>query len=499
MIFLFIFLLFLLLLMFGSYMSRNNHFWKKRGVPYIKPTIIFGNFLDVFLWRKSIGQKVLEIYKGTLEPYLGFFILDEPILLINDLDLIESILVKDFNQFRDRTTPKNEEFDPIGFKMSFFEKSPMWITARRRLLPLFTSSKMKSNFEQMKNSAKRMELAIRKSMETRGDIEIKEMLNKVTVDILVNSFYSIETHSFEEKGSPFIGITKILFNWKAIWHALQITYLFIAPQFKRLLRYKVLDQEVTEFFKKLTWDLLINREEENVKRGDLIDILVDIKKSQNVTDEYSREADFLSSLVIAAFVGSYETTSTTTSFALFELAKNIEAQKLIREEITKVETKSGNITYENLKELKYLERCLLEVMRLHPILPFLDRTCNEIYQLPGTELILEKGQKVYISVSGLGHNPKYYPDPSKFDPSRFENKNLKEKFKSTYLTFGIGPRACPGKRFALISMKIITANIIKNFEVKLAKNQSDTLKINPIGFLAQPMGGLFLKFSDIQQ
>ncbi|KAL3283379.1 hypothetical protein HHI36_006526 [Cryptolaemus montrouzieri] len=133
------------------------------------------------------------------------------------------------------------------------------------------------------------------------------------------------------------------------------------------------------------------------------------------------------------------------TFALYELAKNPEAQKLAREEILRIKTRDGDITYANLNELKYLEGCILEALRLYPILPFLDRTCTETYKLPGTDVILEKGQKVYFPVMGLHYDSKYYPHPTKFNPERYKDEKVQERFNNCFLPFGSGPRACPGE------------------------------------------------------
>lgn len=52
--------------------------------------------------------------------------------------------------------------------------------------------------------------------------------------------------------------------------------------------------------------------------------------------------------------------------------------------------------------------------------------------------------RVVMSPPGIHHNPKYFPDPEKFDPSRFSKKNLATRSSYVHLGFGAGPRNCIG-------------------------------------------------------
>jgi cytochrome P450 family 6 len=74
----------------------------------------------------------------------------------------------------------------------------------------------------------------------------------------------------------------------------------------------------------------------------------------------------------------------------------------------------------------------------------LNRDCTKSYKIPGTDIILEKGLPTVISVLGLHHDPKYYPDPERFDPERFSEEEKAKRHPYVYLPFGEGPRICIG-------------------------------------------------------
>lgn len=85
------------------YYSSIYNYWKVRGIPGPKPTIIIGNFMEVFLKKMSINEKLKFLYdQYKNEPIFGIFEGSSPILVLNDLDLIKDVLIKDFSVFSNR-------------------------------------------------------------------------------------------------------------------------------------------------------------------------------------------------------------------------------------------------------------------------------------------------------------------------------------------------------------------------------------------------------------
>jgi cytochrome P450 len=60
-------------------------------------------------------------------------------------------------------------------------------------------------------------------------------------------------------------------------------------------------------------------------------------------------------------------------------------------------------------------------------------------------LVIEKGTAVYVSVLGLHMDPEVFPDPERYDPERFNEKNRKARHPLTYLPFGVGRTCCISK------------------------------------------------------
>lgn len=82
---------------------------------------------------------------------------------------------------------------------------------------------------------------------------------------------------------------------------------------------------------------------------------------------------------------------------------------------------------------------------------FVDRICTKSYVIPKSkegemDIRIEKGESVWIPIFAIQRDPKYYPDPEKFDPERFSEENKHNIVPYTFLSFGAGPRNCIGKK-----------------------------------------------------
>ncbi|EFN67669.1 Probable cytochrome P450 6g2, partial [Camponotus floridanus] len=89
--------------------------------------------------KKAPAYFLKELYdqaKGL--PYIGFYVLDKPFLLVRDRELIKNILIKDFNIFYDRYNIAYPD-DQLGCNNLFFIRNPVWKMLRMKLTPFFTS------------------------------------------------------------------------------------------------------------------------------------------------------------------------------------------------------------------------------------------------------------------------------------------------------------------------------------------------------------------------
>lgn len=114
-----------------------------------------------------------------------------------------------------------------------------------------------------------------------------------------------------------------------------------------------------------------------------------------------------------------------------------------------------------------------ETLRKHPIAATLKRVALNDYAVPNTDHVIEKGTWIKIPVSAIQSDPRYYPNPEKFDPDRFQKDQIRNRHAMTWLPFGEGPRGCVGDRFAMMQMKVGIVTLLSNFELSVC---SQTIK-----------------------
>lgn len=186
------------------------------------------------------------------------------------------------------------------------------------------------------------------------------------------------------------------------------------------------------------------------------------------------------------FLAGFDTASTLMCFVAHELAINPEIQEKLWEEVDSV-TKNGDsdISYETVSKMKYMDTVINETLRKYPPAPVTDRLCVKSYTLPkptpeSREYIAEPDTAIWIPIYGLHHDPKFFPDPDKFDPERFNDENQDKINPYVYLPFGVGPRKCIANRFALMETKILLVNILQNFVLERSEKTIDPIQFEKI-------------------
>lgn len=142
----------LILLLFVAWCTRTYSYWQRHGIPYVKPIPLIGTLKDVLTLKKNISVHLRDIYNDEAfknEPVVGIYMLHQPALLIRDPELIKSIFVRKFQNFRDRYAYIDPKVDPFGGLNLFTAKYDTWSNIRPKFSPLFSSVKLKQMFPLM--------------------------------------------------------------------------------------------------------------------------------------------------------------------------------------------------------------------------------------------------------------------------------------------------------------------------------------------------------------
>ncbi|KAK7374601.1 hypothetical protein VNO80_08034 [Phaseolus coccineus] len=192
------------------------------------------------------------------------------------------------------------------------------------------------------------------------------------------------------------------------------------------------------------------------------DILSHMLSSCDENGQYMNERD-IADKIFGLLIGGHDTASSASTFVvkyLAELPPNI-YENVYQEqmEIAKSKAPGELLNWDDIQKMKYSWNVACEVMRLAPPLQGAFREAMDDFMLNGFSI--PKGWKLYWSASSTHRNPECFPEPEKFDPSRFEGTG---PAPYTFVPFGGGPRMCPGKEYARMEILVFMHNLVKRFK-----------------------------------
>ena len=86
------------------YVSIYNY-WKNRGIPGPKPSMLTGNIMGPLTPKTCLATAVKKWYdEFKSEPFFGVYEGQTPVLVINDFELVRDVFIRDFSVFMDRGT-----------------------------------------------------------------------------------------------------------------------------------------------------------------------------------------------------------------------------------------------------------------------------------------------------------------------------------------------------------------------------------------------------------
>lgn len=228
----------------------------------------------------------------------GAYFFTKPVFFVTDLDLLKTVLIKDFQYFHDRGMYYNMKHDPLSGHLLNIE-GDYWKKLREKLTPTFTSGKMRSMFPTIVNVGIALETFMMKTIKENPEPEIKDILARFTMDIIGSCAFGLECNSLENKSSKFLEMGLKVFQQPRnsfIKQILAVTY----PDFARKLGVKITRDDVSEFFLKIVKDVIEYREKNSVKRNDFMDLLLQLKNDGVLDDGKSSKLGKLTLEEIAA-------------------------------------------------------------------------------------------------------------------------------------------------------------------------------------------------------
>jgi cytochrome P450 len=202
--------------------------------------------------------------------------------------------------------------------------------------------------------------------------------------------------------------------------------------------------------------------------GSLLDLMLTASSNESESDAGPEAQQALRDQVITIFLAGYETVANALIWTWYLLSQNLDCERRCHEEVDSV--LQGRLpTVEDLPRLHYVEMVMAESMRLYPPAWAMGRYARNDFQLG--EYRLPARTTVLISQFVTHRDPRYFPDPLRFDPQRFTAEAKSKRAKFTYFPFGAGVRQCIGESFAWMEGVLVLATFLQKWKLRLVPNQ----------------------------
>lgn len=262
------------LLLMYLYYTIYKSYWTKKNVPILGFTAFFSTLINFLLTRLNIGETLKKLYEENKTPFFGLLLLNQPILIVNDPDVVKQILISDFSNFSDHTVPYRTPSDLIGTSTLFTTKNPTWKALRSKLSPFFSTGKLKHMVLLMNDIAGELRNFINVT-----DSETKEMCTNYATDVISSCAFGVNSHCFHQN-SEFKSCAKRLFDWDSFIRRFSFTAYFLMPSLAKILRLKFWEPTCAAFLKNFFWENVKAREKSDFVRHDLVDSLIKLKNDE---------------------------------------------------------------------------------------------------------------------------------------------------------------------------------------------------------------------------
>jgi cytochrome P450 len=191
--------------------------------------------------------------------------------------------------------------------------------------------------------------------------------------------------------------------------------------------------------------------------------------------------------VMTLMFAGHDTSTSTLTFMMHELARHPDVAERLREEQDRV-LGGEPPTVDLLEEMPYLDMVLDEVLRLYPPAWIGPRRAVRDFEFGGYTV----PKDAYVNYcSWASHRiPEVFPDPEAFIPERFTRERKAALPRGAYVPFGGGQRICIGKRFGQTEVKLVATMLLQRLGLDALPGRTMTVRQMPT---LSPKGGLEMR------
>ena len=420
-------------------------------------------------WRRKYG----DFYRFRNGP--------REIVVIADPETIATVLRDRPDGFR-RTRRLESIAKEMRFQGVFTAEGDAWRRQRPMVLAGLDPAHVKRYFPTLARVTERFADRWQRAAEAGSVIDLQADLMRYTVDVTAGLAFGADVNTIDS------GEDRIQRHLDKIFPALfqRLMAPFAYWRLFKLPGDRALEVHLTELDRAVKNFIAMARkrmDEEPARRqnpGNLIEAMI---AARDTPGSGVDDADVAGNVLTMLLAGE-DTTANTLAWMIWLLSRNPAALQRAREEVLAVRPER----YEQLAELRYIEACANETMRLKPVAPIIIVEPVRDTVVAGIEV--PAGQLLLLLMRAGATDERYFPDAQAFDPARWLEPAAKSasSAKRVAMPFGAGPRLCPGRYLAVLEMKMVMAMLLAGFDLESVGTADGGEPRELMAFTMQPVG-----------
>ena len=405
-----------------------------------------------FAWRRFRPANPILLFQHLAQEYgdiAHYKIGWNHIVFLNHPDYIREVLVVQNDNFvKERTVRRSKMLLGEGMITS---EGAQHRAQRQVAQPAFHRQRIPEYADTMVREASRMRDHWRHGEERHVAIDMMHLTLNVVAETLFATDLRDEVHELADAINRIMG----LYNFLVMLPAAEWLVHFRPPGLAAFVRArKRIDAVVHR--------MIEAHRNQHSDRGSLLDLMLAASPDGSPASEKS-----LRDQVITIFLAGYETVANALAWTWYLLAQNPDCERRFHEEIDR-ELQGRLPAYEDVPRLRYVEMVMAESMRLYPPAWAMGRYALNDFQLG--EFFLPAKTTVLMSQFITHRDPRFFPDPLRFDPERFTPEAKARRAKFTYFPFGAGFRQCIGESFAWMEGVLLLATLGQKWKLRLVRD-----------------------------
>lgn len=240
-------------------------------------------------------------------------------------------------------------------------------------------------------------------------------------------------------------------------------------------------RRAVEELDRIVYQMIAERRLGEKDDGDLLSTLIAVRDDDDsrMTNQQLRDE------VMTLFLAGHETTALALSWTFALLAQHPDVEARLVDELQTV-TGGAPPDVSHVPQLAYTDAVLKESMRLYPPAWILARQPLQAVEIGGH--LLPRRSFVLMSQWVMHRDPRYFAEPERFAPERWEDDFEKRLPKFVYFPFGAGQRVCIGSEFAMMEAKLVLATVLGRFRFALDPSRQIRREVS---LSLRPKGGVW--------